>query len=1252
MQNARRTAICLTFLFLIAPMMPLASASNPESEFKTETEQPTFDLIEESIKTIDAPPLKSLEFLTPKSTSTSGRAACPSPSTLQSDGGSSGDAGADANSSRSLGTNPNSGTTGVQGCVDATDTDDWYTVTTTAGKDVDVELVVPSGADFDLYLVDSSGYEYDYDWSEYSDPLEKVSTTGTSFSGVASTFYINVRAYSGDGQYTLRTWTNNTPPRPDLVITSVIEPATAQAGDTVSVEYVVENIYNTTSDAFEVQFILSTDQTYDQFDTLLSESQSEAALAENTSRTTVASVTLPSSLSDGSYYWIIWADGYNNLTEYNDTNNNLASDQAMLVGDSCQDYNPNGENDAGLGADAPNNESAASTPLGTNVTATYTGCIDGREGSDVFAFDVPVNHIIEAQLTMDQSVFFTLRLTTSNDDTVDYVGTQGFVTTKTDDYDGVEDTYFLNISRSGTAVNWTLDVWTNYSAPSANLIVSDVSAPTTGVAGSNLVVDVVVNNTGSLLAPASTLSAWLSVDGALSVDWDLPLGNTSVPSIDANQSDTVQFSGTIPANAQGGNYSVIVMVDSDELIDERNELDNEGMAEDELLVDQKATACPTQDDGGSGGDAGGDENTAYLLGEDISMTITGCVDENADPEDWFEVIVSPGLNLTVTLVNSPDQDADVYLRDSSGQWFERGYLAGSNDETISTADDATYAGAGGTYFISVEAYLSLGVYSLVIETEGVDPNSFNCGQQNDLGIGQDAPAGNGINLGQNPSIGGEGCFSGADELDIYAFSINENENFDLIFDADTSLPFTVTIQDAGGNLIATADNTSYGMVFQTLGTAYEGQTKDYTVVIDAAGASGLYNLSINTVGAAPADVAVSSLVCPSDHTSGEEVQVSWELVSLRGPANGATITLHLDLLDESGSEIDRMVTTSALVSTQGNLTFGADSEFYTTPDETTTGNYTCRLTIDVNDDLTESDETNNVHIGDVFFIQNEEELWANDVDRDGFNTTDSGDGIVDDCPTTFGESTIDRNGCADIDEDGVSNLNDLWALDPTQALDTDGDSFGDNPLGTDGDQCPDVPGVAGGEGGDGCPAAIVDADGDGVVDADDDCPDTPDGTIVGADGCEIDDSIDDSDNDGNDGDTNTGDDNITTPVDGTDDDSGDGTVDNSDDASDLNDVQAESEIFGMSPLIVYAVVGLIVAGLLSVLLLRGRGGQGDASAFAAQEKAYGAAPALAAHDPTITAEQLAYEQQLVASGYPADYARSYADQHFRPWLKN
>ena len=53
------------------------------------------------------------------------------------------------------------------------------------------------------------------------------------------------------------------------------------------------------------------------------------------------------------------------------------------------------------------------------------------------------------------------------------------------------------------------------------------------------------------------------------------------------------------------------------------------------------------------------------------------------------------------------------------------------------------------------------------------------------------------------------------------------------------------------------------------------------------------------------------------------------------------------------------------------------------------------------------------------------------------------------------------------------------------------------------------------------------------------------------------------------------------------------------------------------------------------------------------DNAFGAAagyPAAGGVDQSITPEQLAYEQQLMASGYPPEYARQYADQHFRPWL--
>ena len=99
----------------------------------------------------------------------------------------------------------------------------------------------------------------------------------------------------------------------------------------MNVEYVVENIYNTTSDAFEVQFVLSTDQTYSAADQLIDVSQAEAALAENTSRTTTAQVLLPSNLADGTYYWLLFADGYGNVTEQNESNNFLASDGVMPV---------------------------------------------------------------------------------------------------------------------------------------------------------------------------------------------------------------------------------------------------------------------------------------------------------------------------------------------------------------------------------------------------------------------------------------------------------------------------------------------------------------------------------------------------------------------------------------------------------------------------------------------------------------------------------------------------------------------------------------------------------------------------------------------------------------------------------------------------------------------------------------------------------------------------------------------------------
>ena len=151
-----------------------------------------------------------------------------------------------------------------------------------------------------------------------------------------------------------------------------------------------------------------------------------------------------------------------------------------------------------------------------------------------------------------------------------------------------------------------------------------------------------------------------------------------------------------------------------------------------------------------------------------------------------------------------------------------------------------------------------------------------------------------------------------------------------------------------------------------------------------------------------------------------------------------------------------------------------------------------------------------------------------DSDEDGWGDNESGNN-PDDCPFMWGNSTIDRSGCEDADGDGHSNvytfetnqstglreqeLGDALPNDPNQWRDRDGDGFGENGIdGTDWDRCPTIPGFLAGVPGPGCPMPEGDADGDGVLDEDDHCPDTPPTELADENGCSM--SQTDSDGDG------------------------------------------------------------------------------------------------------------------------------------------
>ena len=90
---------------------------------------------------------------------------------------------------------------------------------------------------------------------------------------------------------------------------------------------------------------------------------------------------------------------------------------------------------------------------------------------------------------------------------------------------------------------------------------------------------------------------------------------------------------------------------------------------------------------------------------------------------------------------------------------------------------------------------------------------------------------------------------------------------------------------------------------------------------------------------------------------------------------------------------------------------------------------------------------------DLFPFDSSQQL---DSDFDGFGDNPVGNNS-DACPLEFGTSLTDALGCVDDDGDGIRNSDDKFPSDDQQWLDRDGDGFGDNLVGENGDACPDEP---------------------------------------------------------------------------------------------------------------------------------------------------------------------------------------------------
>ena len=938
-----------------------------------------------------------------------------------------------------------------------------------------------------------------------------------------------------------------------------------------------------------------------------------------------------------------------------------------IVGNDCADLMGGTQNDGGLGADAAG-DTANATNMGSNVTATYTGCMDGADGDDIFAFDVPAGYFLEIELDAeDQTSDLDIFIHYSNGSEVDRGYTSSYpetATAKLTDYEGVGGTYYVNVSHYSGVSNYTLDVWTNQSIPAPDYVIDSVTSAGSGQPGDMFDVTAVLENQGTVDGVSSVeLVAILSVNTG--VEWyDHEVGSTTTSGIPIDTNTSVTISSTIPADIVEGDYYLYVVADQDDLILERDETNNQGSRTGQFSIGNAETSCVTQNDAGMGGDAANNTAGAYDLGNYADAEYRGCID-SGDTSDYYTITLSAGQNLNVTLVDPPSGAVNLVMVDSSGN------VVDSDSSWFSDAEVSTYGtsseGLAGTYTLMINRSTSwlesggAGTYRLLIGSPAGYVAPFTCTGHSDAGTGTDAGTdmSNAIVLGTNPALMGQGCLDGQDTSDAYQFDLEDYNNINVMFSPDAGSPFTASLYDEESNMVAGWNGTEW----MSMGDSeYEGQNGMFTLVIDSAGGEGFYNLSINSMAPAPADLAVSNLSCGGEMVSNEELFYSFEIHNLRGPAVG-DFNWSIHLTDENGVIVEEIDSSAmSTYSTYGQLVLERASSTFI--DATTaSGTYSCHVMINMDRAIDEMELINNELMGENFTIQNEEELWANDADRDGYNTTDTGDGIVDDCPDKYGESWGDRYGCADLDGDGWSNLNDFSPLDESQWVDEDEDGFGDNSSGYLGDQCPGVYGVENGEGGDGCPPPFVDTDEDGVQDSDDDCDSSPAGVTVDENGCEVDtdgdgvvDSMDDcpatgvgvtvdsmgcevvDNNGGGSGDNGGG--------------TGDGGSDNNGNSADDGESTDDSAEGGTDAVMIGGIgFGVVVIILLTFLIIRKGRGNNDLAEDAFANAAFNQPMAgMAAADPSITPEQLQYEQQLLAHGYTAEQARAYADQHFRPWL--
>ncbi|MDH5639643.1 MAG: putative Ig domain-containing protein, partial [Nitrospira sp.] len=417
------------------------------------------------------------------------------------------------------------------------------------GTDIPLGLPIPSGLTGPL------------------DPLATYQQTATvtlplTTALAAGTYYLIVETDTGKTQLETNEADNSrpsaalsltVPPVPDLVVTAITAPVTAQPGQTIPLTWTVRNQGGAAATGTWTDYVYLSSDASIGADRYVAAFTYTGTLEANASVERTQTVTLPTDLT-GAYRVVIQTDaGTSHIYEHDQEINNTAIDDAVLtiIAPDLQVSNIQ------LPANSFSGQPLTVTWTLTNTgSADFTGTVsdrlalsgDATIGSDTFVADVPWTGTLAIGESVQRSHTFTLDRNLS--------GTRWAVVTT--DIGGQINEYpneGNNQAISAQPTTITLQF--------SDLVVDAVSTSTTAAqSGDSITVSWRVRNQGAL---ATNLSAWtdrlvLAASDTLGTTFHILKSVNHIGSLDPEGTYTGQATVTLP-NGIAGAYHVFVQTD-------------------------------------------------------------------------------------------------------------------------------------------------------------------------------------------------------------------------------------------------------------------------------------------------------------------------------------------------------------------------------------------------------------------------------------------------------------------------------------------------------------------------------------------------------------------------------------------------------------------------------------------------------------------------------------------------------------------